>query len=113
MCAPASEKATRTRPPGLSACRYGLLLLGSATASGRGCTERNAGAHGLLLNCGRRTTELLGGGLGSARLRQLLQGTQFAGAPGRAVVGWTFGHQSLLEITVDRKARSYTTCGAD
>ena len=98
-----SLEATRTRPPGLSAMPCGLLLLGSASASRRGSAERNAGTHRLLLNCGRRTTQLLGGRLGGSRLGKLLQGTQFAGTPRCSVVGWTFGHQSLLGITVERR----------
>jgi hypothetical protein len=81
----------------------GLLLLGSASASRRGGAERNAGTHRLLLNCGRRTTQLLGGRLGGSRLGKLLQSTQFAGTPRCSVVCWTFGHQSLLEITVERR----------
>src|SRR6202011_1336773 len=96
-------QATCTRPPGLSAMPCGLLLLGSASASRRRSTERNAGAHRLLLNCGRGTTQLLGGRLGGSRLGKLLQSTQFAGAPRCSVVCWTFGHQSLLEITVERR----------
>ena len=96
-------QAMRTRPPGLSAMPCGLLLLGSASASRRRSTERNAGAHRLLLNCGRGTTQLLGGRLGGSRLGKLLQSTQFAGTPRCSVVGWTFGHQSLLEITVERR----------
>jgi len=96
-------RPSATRPPGLSAMPCGLLLLGSPSASRRGGAERNAGTHRLLLNCGRRTTQLLGGRLGGSGLGKLLQSTQFAGTPRCSVVGWTFGHQSLLEITVERR----------
>src|SRR5579871_1528425 len=83
-----------------SRSRRALLLL-RAAASPRARAERNPGTHRFLLNRRGCPPELLGSGLRSPRLRKLLQGAELGSAPRSSIVGWTFGHHSLLD-TVER-----------
>src|SRR5581483_10356888 len=96
------------RPP-VRYCARRLLLLAGAGSLGR--TEGNPSPHGLLLNGGRGTPELLRdlAGRGS-RFRERLQGLQLTGAPGCAIVRWTFRHYSILQKTPNCRVgtESYT-----
>src|SRR5262245_1971580 len=87
--------ADRARPgAGTRPRKTSLFLL--AGAGFLGGPEGNSSAHRLLLDRGRSTAELARDLAGrSSRLGELLQGTQFTGAPGGAIVRRTLCHWSF------------------